>query len=114
MKMTTKKIFDVLIIEMNGDIMGGAEASEFRNIIYEAIEHDCINLVIDLTNVNWMNSSGLGLLISGLSTIRGSGGDLRLANISDRVRRTLEITKLEPVFSSFATVEKAINSFEEN
>jgi anti-sigma B factor antagonist len=114
MKITTKKINDVLVIEMNGDIMGGAEAGDFRNIIYQAIEDDCLNIVVDFAKANWMNSSGLGLLISGLTTIRSSGGDLRLANMSDRVKRTLEITKLEAIFSLFASVDQAIKSFVEN
>ena len=111
MEMNTTKIDDVLVIEMTGDIMGGAESGDFRNIIYKAIEDENVNIVIDLANVNWMNSSGLGLLISGLTTIRSSGGDLKLANMSDRVRRTLEITKLESVFSSFDSIDEAVKSY---
>ena len=111
MEMKTRKIDNVLIIDMTGDIMGGAESTDFRNIIYQAIEDDNVNIVIDLAKVNWMNSSGLGLLISGLTTIRSSGGDLRLANASDRVRRTIEITKLESVFLSFDSTDEAVNSY---
>lgn len=114
MKMKTKKIDDVFVIEMNGDIMGGAESENFRDIIFKAIEEDNINIVIDLTNANWMNSSGLGMLISGLTTIRSSGGDLRLANMSERVKRTLEITKLESVFLSYNSVDEAVNSYKTN
>jgi len=111
MKINTRKQDNVLIIEMDGDIMGGSESDDFRNIIYQAIEDDNVNIVIDLEKVNWMNSSGLGLLISGLTTIRSSGGDLKLANMSDRVRRTLEITKLESVFLSFNSIDDAVNSY---
>ena len=114
MEMKTKKLQDILVIEVNGEIMGGAEAESFRNIIYEAIEEDNANVVVDLTNASWMNSSGLGMLISGLTTTRSSGGDLRLANLSDRVRRPLEITKLESVFLIYTSVEEAINSFKTN
>ena len=114
MKMKTRKINDVFVIEMNGDIMGGAESENFRDIIFKAIEEDSINIVIDLANANWMNSSGLGMLISGLTTIRSSGGDLRLANMSERVRRTLEITKLESVFLSYNSVDEAKTSYKTN
>ena len=114
MKMKTKKNDDVFVIEMNGDIMGGAESEKFRDIIFNAIEEDNINIVIDFTNTNWMNSSGLGMLISGLTTIRSSGGDLRLANMSERVRQTLEITKLESVFLSYNSVDEAKNSYKAN
>lgn len=114
MELKTKKLEDILVIEVNGEIMGGADAEDFRNIIYEAIEEDNANVVIDLASASWMNSSGLGMLISGLTTTRSSGGDLRLANLSDRVRRPLEITKLESVFLIYTSVEEAINSFKTN
>ncbi len=111
MKFSTKEMNQVLIIEIYGEIMGGGEADEFRKIIYKAIENDNINIILDLSHASWMNSSGLGMLISGLTTVRSSGGDLRLANMSDRVRRPLEISKLENVFLTYDTVDKAVMSY---
>jgi anti-sigma B factor antagonist len=114
MKCSTKYVDDVLVIEIQGEIMGGADSESFRNIIYEAIEQDQVFIVADLKNATWMNSSGLGMLISGLTTLRSSGGDLRLTNLSDKVRRPLEITKLESVFLIYNSVEDAINSYKTN
>lgn len=111
MEQITRVEGDVFIIELKGEIMGGADAEKFRKIIYDAIEEDLVNIIIDLSNATWMNSSGLGMLISGLTTVRSSGGDLRLANMSERVRRPLEITKLESVFLTYGSVDNAINSF---
>ena len=111
MKCSTKQVDDVLVIEIQGEIMGGTDSEGFRKIIYDAIEDDKLFIVVDLKNATWMNSSGLGMLISGLTTLRSSGGDLRLANISDKVRRPLEITKLESVFLIYNFVEEAINSY---
>lgn len=111
MKFNTKKVKNTLILEIEGEIMGGTKSDKFKNILYEAIEEDIVNIVIDLAKATWMNSSGLGMLISGLTTIRSSGGDMRLANISDRVRRPLVITKLDSVFSIYSSIEEAINSF---
>ena len=91
--------------------MGGAGSESFRSIIYEAIEEDKVFIVADLKDANWMNSSGLGALISGLTTLRGSGGDLRLTNLSEKVRRPLEITKLEAVFLIYGSVDDAVNSY---
>lgn len=111
MKCKTKEVDNVLILEVEGEIMGGADAESFRSIVYNAIEDDKVFIVVDLTKAKWMNSSGLGMLISGLTTVRSSGGDLRLANVPERVRRPLEITKLESVFMSYDSVEEAINSY---
>jgi anti-sigma B factor antagonist len=114
MKCNTKQVDDVLVIEIEGEIMGGADSESFRNIIYEAIEEDRVFIVADLKNATWMNSSGLGMLISGLTTLRSSGGDLRLTNLSEKVRRPLEITKLESVFLTYNSVEEAVMSYKSN
>ena len=114
MKCNTKQVDDVLVIEIQGEIMGGADSESFRNIIYEAIEEDKVFIVVDLKNATWMNSSGLGMLISGLTTLRSSGGDLRLTNLSEKVRRPLEITKLESVFLTYNSVEEAVMSYKSN
>ena len=95
MELKTEKSGNVKIIQMVGEILGGSEAEEFRSLLYEAIEKEEVNIVVDLSKATWMNSSGLGMLVSGLSTIRSSGGDLRLSGMSHRVRRPLEITRLE-------------------
>lgn len=114
MKCHTKQVDDVLVIEIEGEIMGGTDSESFRNIIYEAIEEDKVFIVADLKNATWMNSSGLGMLISGLTTLRSSGGDLRLTNLSEKVRRPLEITKLESVFLTYNSVEEAVTSYKTN
>jgi anti-sigma B factor antagonist len=114
MKCNTKQTDDVLVIEIQGEIMGGVDSESFRNIIYEAIEEDKVFIVADLKNATWMNSSGLGMLISGLTTLRSSGGDLRLTNLSEKVRRPLEITKLESVFLTYNSIEEAITSYKTN
>ena len=111
MIMTTKKIDNVLIVEIEGELMGGAETEEFKNIIYDSIEDDVVNIIVDMAKTSWMNSSGLGMLITGLSTLRSSGGELYLANVSERIKRPLEITKLDSVFSIFDSVDDAIANF---
>ncbi len=114
MQCTTREKDNVLIIEIQGEIMGGADSEGFRNIIYSAIEKEKVFVVVDLKAATWMNSSGLGMLISGLTTLRSSGGDLRLTNLSEKVRRPLEITKLESVFLTYPSVEDAVNSYQTN
>ncbi|MFZ5518516.1 MAG: STAS domain-containing protein [Candidatus Zhuqueibacterota bacterium] len=112
MKLHTQKYNDVLLIQMEGEIMGGVESEQFRNTLYTSIEDDVVNFVVDMAKATWMNSSGLGMLISGLTTARSSGGDLRLVNLSERIRRPLEITKLETVFLTYNSIEEAVNSFQ--
>ena len=70
------------------------------------------NVIVDLARVKFMNSSGLGMLISALTTMRNSGGDLRLANAADRIQSLLIVTKLITVFQHFDSVQEAAESYQ--
>ncbi|MBD3383528.1 anti-sigma factor antagonist [candidate division KSB1 bacterium] len=102
---------DVLVLKLKGELMGGTENDDFRKIIDKTLKNETVNVVVDMSQVSWMNSSGLGVLISALTSLRSSGGDLRLANLNDRLRRPIQITKLDSVFSDYKSVEQAIESY---
>lgn len=101
----------VILLELSGKVMGGPDATILNNKLHELIESGHKKVVADLSQVNWMNSSGLGILISALTTIRNTGGDLKLAAVTDRIKSLLMITKLLTVFDTFDSVEEAIASF---
>ena len=111
MKMTEEERDNVVILQLSGKIMGGPDATLLNDKLYELIEAGKTKVIADLGGVDWMNSSGLGILIGGLTTMRNSGGDLKLANFTDRIQSLLMITKLLTVFETFETVENAIESF---
>ncbi len=111
MKMTESESAGVVILELSGKIMGGPDATLLNDKLHELIEAGKTKIVANLKGVNWMNSSGLGILIGGLTTMRNSGGDLKLADITDRIQSLLMITKLLTVFESFDTIDQAIESF---
>ena len=111
MGITEKQVGQVLVVELEGELMGGAETDKFKELIYEAIKNEKNKVVVDMDRVNWMNSSGLGMLMSALTSLRSSGGDLKLANVSESVHRPIKITRLDSVFEDFDTVEEAISTF---
>ena len=113
MKMTVSIVKDVLVLKIAGELMGGDESKVFHDRIYDAIRDGHTKIVADMTEVKWMNSSGLGMLMAGLTTLRSSDGDLKLACLSDRVRRPIEITKLDQVLKGYATVNEAVASLKE-
>ncbi|MCK4574453.1 MAG: STAS domain-containing protein [candidate division Zixibacteria bacterium] len=112
MRLTDRELDGVVILEPKGKIMGGPDASLLHDKLYEYIEHDKKQVIIDLGQVDWMNSTGLGILISGYTTLRNSGGELKLANVTDKIQSLLTITKLVTVFDSYDNLEQAIKSFE--
>lgn len=111
MKMDEKASGDIIVLQLSGKIMGGPDASLLNDKLHELIEAGKTKVVVDLGSVDWMNSSGLGILIGGLTTMRNSGGDLKLANITDRIQSLLMITKLLTVFETFETIEEATGTF---
>ena len=91
---------DVVIFEISGKIMGGEETTMFHGRIHEYITQNKKKFVIDLAKVEWMNSVGLGMLISALTTVKNAGGRLMLANITT-IKSVLTITRLINVFEHF-------------
>jgi len=111
MELMQKDVGRVVVLEFAGKVMGGPDATVLNDKLHELVEKGQTRVVADLGQVNWMNSSGLGILISGLTTMRHAGGDLKLANVTERIQSLLMITKLKAVFETHETVEKAVASF---
>jgi anti-sigma B factor antagonist len=111
MKLSDRLEGDVVILEPKGKIMGGPDASLLHDKLYEYIEQDRKKVIIDLGKVDWMNSTGLGILISGYTTLRNHEGQLKLVNVTEKIHSLLTITKLVTVFEAYDSVEEAMRSF---
>ena len=114
MSFNVSERYNCVIIEFKGNVMGGPDAVSLNEKLHELIEDDKTNIVVDLRKVKFMNSSGLGMLIGGLTTMRKAGGDLRIANATDKIESLLIITKLITVFKHYKSVEEAIESFKDS
>ena len=101
---------DIAVIDVSGKIMGGDETTMFHGKIHEYITSNKKNIVIDLEKVDWMNSVGLGMLISALTTVKNAGGRLVLANIT-KIESILTITRLISVFEHYDSRADAIKSY---
>lgn len=111
MKLTDREESGVVILEPKGKIMGGPDATILNERLHDFIKTDKRNVIIDLGKVDWMNSTGLGILISGLTTMRNNGGDLKLVNVTEKIESLLTITKLITVFENYDSIDDAVKSF---
>jgi len=111
MKLKAQEQYGAVIIELKGNVMGGDDTKEFNELLHKLIDEGKKNVVIDLAEVKFMNSSGLGMLISGLTTMKKENGHLILARTTDKIESLLVITKLITIFESFETVDEAVKSF---
>ena len=111
MRLTDRMQNNIVILQPKGKIMGGPDTTLLHDKLHEYIEQNKRQVVIDLAEVDWMNSTGLGILIAGYTTLRHNQGELKLANVTDKIQSLLTITKLVTVFEAYDSVDEAINSF---
>ncbi len=113
MKFKTVQHGPVSVIELEGNLMGGPDATTLNSKLHELIEAGKKNVVVDLGGVQFMNSSGLGQLIAGVRAMKNAGGNLKIANTSAKISALIKITKLTSIFETYDSVQKALKSFKE-
>lgn len=111
MKIKTSEKYSAVIIELKGNVIGGPDSEEFSKLLHSYIDEGKKNIVVDLKSVKFMNSSGLGMLISGFTTVKNGGGSFKLANATEKINSLLVITKLITIFENYNSVDEAIKSF---
>ena len=101
----------VAVVALEGDAMGGPDGTALIEHIRTLRADGQKRFVVDLHGVDRMNSSGLGMLIGALTTVRNADGHLVLARVNERVRQLLTVTQLMSVFTLFDSVDEAVASF---
>jgi anti-sigma B factor antagonist len=110
MEVKTKETDDGLVIKLEGEMMLGYEANDFHQAIENAIEKNKMKIVIDLSEVQFISSWGIGILMYGYTTTTNGGGVFKLAGVSDKIIEVLTKIKVNNVFEKYATVEEALRS----
>ena len=111
MKFKSRESKGVTVIELTGNVMGGPDATSLNDQLHKLIDDNKKKVVVDLKDVKFINSSGLGMLIGGLTTLRNSGGELKLACASKKIEDLLKMTKLTTVFDIHKAVNEAVAAF---
>ena len=114
MDMTTsvRNVGDVTVVDISGRIVLGDESAALRHLIAELLSKGDRKIVLNLANVNYVDSSGLGALVSSFATVRRQGGELKLVKLPDKVDDLMEVTRLYTVFDIADNEEEAIRSFD--
>ena len=110
LSLNTRTVDGILIIDCHGRIVFGEESAMLRDTIRKLISENQ-RIVLNLGVVNYIDSGGLGTLVSLYTTARTSGGSIKLANLTQRVGDLLQVTKLVTVFEVYPSEEEAIESF---
>jgi len=106
-EVTSRMVGDVLVVDISGEL--SRRASSLSNPMKELLAHDRTNLILNLSALTYVDSSGLGQLIAVWTSIRNRGGKLIVLRPSPQVRKQFEITKLDTVFTIVTDEAEAIS-----
>ena len=108
---STRQVGGVTIVDISGRIVLGEESAALRVLINDLLKNGHKKILLNLKDVNYIDSSGLGHLVSTFASVRKEGGDLKLLNLTNKVHDLLQITRLYTVFDISDDEAAAVKSF---
>lgn len=110
-KLSTRQVGDVTVVDVAGRITLGEGSSALRDLLRDMVGKNQKKILLNLGDVSYIDSSGIGELVSGFTTVTNQGGQLKLLNLTKRVKDLLQITKLYTVFDVHDDEAAAVRSF---
>ena len=107
------QVGDVTVLHLEGQLVLDDGDLIFRDAVNALMDRERLKIVVDLADVTYIDSAGIGVLIARYLSIRRRGGDMRLANLTTRSHRVMTITHLMTVFKPFDSVDDAVRSFQD-
>lgn len=111
MEISAREKEGIVILDVQGRLVGGDACNVLREAVQASVDGGVKNIILQLGDVDYIDSSGLGTLVVCFSTLRDAEGALKLLNVTSRNLELLVITKLETVFETFNDEQDAVNSF---
>ncbi len=111
LKMAVRYSGNVAILDLGGRLTLGEPAGSLRDLLKDLLSRQQKNILLNLADVTYIDSSGLGELVGGFATVSNRGGRLKLVNVQRRVHELMQITKLYSVFEIFSDEAEAVRSF---
>ena len=102
---------NVVVLDLNGRITIGEETASLRNTIKQLLDSDQKNILLNLGEVSYIDSTGLGQFVGSFATVTSRGGQLKLLNLQKKLQELMQITKLITVFETFTSESAAVHSF---
>lgn len=110
-KATAREVGGVTVVDLSGRITLGEGSAMLRELVRDLLQKNQKKIVLNLADVNYIDSSGIGELVSGFTTVKNSGGELKLLSLTKKVHDLLQITKLYTVFDVHSDEHTVLGSF---
>jgi anti-sigma B factor antagonist len=111
MKVATRQVDGITILDLSGRITLGEGSVTLRDAVHDVLAKGQKKILLNLGEINYIDSSGIGELVSGFTSVRNAGGELKLLNLTKKVHDLLQITKLYTVFDIWDNEASAIGAF---
>ncbi|HXY24149.1 MAG TPA: STAS domain-containing protein [Candidatus Acidoferrum sp.] len=111
MMTSIRQVGDVTIVDISGRIVLGEESAALRKLVYDLLNKGHKKILFNLGDVSYIDSSGLGHLVSVFTSVQKQGGELKLLNLTKNVHNVMQITKLYTVFDILDDEVAAVRSF---
>jgi anti-sigma B factor antagonist len=111
MKIEKRTVGDIIILDCSGKITLGEGTMAVRNAVRDILKENGKKIILNLADVNYIDSSGIGELVSTYTSVRKEGGQFKLLNLTKKIHELLQITKLLTVFEVFENEQTAVASF---
>jgi len=111
LKINVRESGNVVILDLNGRITIGEEASSLRDTIRELLDSGQKNILLNLAEVSYIDSTGLGQFVGSYATVTSRGGQLKLLNLQKKLHELMQVTKLITVFDTHTNESAAVRSF---
>jgi anti-sigma B factor antagonist len=112
LKIHTREVGDVTLVDISGRITLGEETGALRKVVRDLISQGKKRIVLNLAEVSYIDSSGVGELVSSYTAVRNEGGELKLLNLTKKVHDLLQVTKLYTIFDVKDNEFMAVKSFD--
>jgi anti-sigma B factor antagonist len=112
MTINTRQVRDVTVADISGKIVLGEESAALRGLVHDLLRREHKKILLNLSKVDYIDSSGLGNLISAFTSVREENGELKLLNLKKNVLELMQITRLYTVFEIMDDEKVAIRSFD--
>lgn len=112
MNLKLEEKYNAVVLELSGKLMGGPFMQEMSETLHKLIDEGKKNIVVDMSGISLVTSSGIGIMISSYTTMKNAGGNIKFCQFSDKVKGVLSITKLDGVFDYFESVDEALKSYD--
>lgn len=111
LKMTTREVDGVTVVALDGRIVLGEESNAMREKVKTLVAEGKKKIVLNMDNITFIDSAGLGTLVAAHHSAKGQGASLRLCHLGTKFQEVLQITKLMTIFEVFNTEAEAVASF---